>query len=348
MIFSAKHRGLFVEIGEQRALIASATGFDLPLTIEAVKELPKPSLAQIAGAIDEVIGKNRKAGFRHTVVGVHPRQQFVRRASLDPKKMKEPGHLNEVLTSQFRVEADKMTLALIAASDGLELDPSNPATKDVIFCGSQSEDFVKIQADLLQAGIFPERIELGAVAALGGYVSLLAAQGVKAPVLILSLGAEETMCYIISASGVDLARPVPFGVNSMIPAVQKELGLKDEEAAARLFFSNTFDFAAMGPALIKRLLKELQASIGFYEVQSGQSIGHLFCGALGDNLKWLPDALASSLGVSVLEPQIQTWLQAQGITLGAGVPKDALNLSWIGLLGLIARHQNAGGANAAK
>lgn len=348
MIFSAKTRGFFVEIGEKSTWIASTSSFEPPMTVDGAVEIPSTAMPEIAAAMDKLAGKNRKPGYRRAVVAVYPKQQFVRRASLDPKKMKEPGHLTEVLTSQFRIEVEKMTLALLSATDGTELNPGDPSTKDVLFCGSPAEDFVKLQADLLAAGIFPERLELGAVATLGGYVGILGSQGVKAPVLVLTLGAEETMCQIVSAGGVDLARPVPFGVNSMIPAVQKELGLKDEEAAARLFFSNTFDFAAMGPALIKRLLKELQASIGFYEVQSGQSIGHLWCGALRDNLKWLPDALASSLGVSVLTPQIAPWLEKQQITLAPDAAQAVPGVAGLGLFGLMARHQNAGGANGSK
>lgn len=349
MILSAKNRGFFVEIGDQSTRIASVSGFDLPLTVEAIKEVPRNAAEKLSAAMDGLLGKGRKAGgYRRAVVGVYPKQQFVRRATLDAKKMKEPGHLVEVLTSQFRVEPEKMTLALISAIDGTELDPASPATKEVIFCGGAGEEFAKIQADLLADGVFPERLELGAVATLGAFVGVLGAQGVKAPALVLNLGPEETMCYILGPNGVDLARAVPFGVNSMIPAVQKELGLKDEEAAARLFHSNTFDFAAMGPALIKRLLKELQASIGFYEVQSGQSIGHLYCGVLGDNLKWLPDAIASALGVAVLEPSLHGWLESQKITLGAGVAKESVNMSWLGLFALMGRSTSNANPHATK
>jgi len=40
------------------------------------------------------------------------------------------------------------------------------------------------------------------------------------------------------------------------------------------------DFTGMGPVLIKKLLKELQSSIGFYEVQTGQSIGQVMATGL--------------------------------------------------------------------
>ena len=37
------------------------------------------------------------------------------------------------------------------------------------------------------------------------------------------------------------------------------LGLKDEESARKLFYSNTFDFTGMGSVLTKKLIKELQS-----------------------------------------------------------------------------------------
>ena len=66
----------------------------------------------------------------------------------------------------------------------------------------------------------------------------------------------------------------------MFPVIQAELGLKDEDSARKLFYSNTFDFTEMGPSLLRKLLKELQASTGFYEVQTGQTIGQLYLALL--------------------------------------------------------------------
>jgi Tfp pilus assembly PilM family ATPase len=206
-----------------------------------------------------------------------------------------------------------MTLAMIGAATGGPVDSTNGTTKEALFCGSFTEDFKKLQESLLEAGLFPDAIELGSVAMLGGLLSYLAFTESKTPTLFLEIGMEVTNCYILNVNGVDLARPIALGVNSIIPLVQKELGLKDEESAAKLFFSNTFDFGGMGPALIKKLLKELQSSIGFYEVQTGQSIGQLVCAGLPDNLGWLGTTLGATLGVGVLKPDYGPWLKANGI-----------------------------------
>ena len=74
----------------------------------------------------------------------------------------------------------------------------------------------------------------------------------------------------------------------------------------------------MGPLLIKRLLKELQSSIGFYEVQTGQSVGQLVSTQLSPKLAWLDTAIATALGISSLKPDAAPWLQSRQITLPEG------------------------------
>ena len=121
--------------------------------------------------------------------------------------------------------------------------------------------------------------------------------------------------------------------------MQKELGLRDEEAAAKLLFSNTFDFTGMGNALVKRLLKELQSSIGFFEVQTGQSISQLVCSVIPPNCGWLSSTLSSSLGVGLMQLDLKPWMDQQGIRLAAEVMPDGVPESWIGLLGLMGRYK---------
>jgi hypothetical protein len=110
--------------------------------------------------------------------------------------------------------------------------------------------------------------------------------------------------------------------------------LKDEESARKLFYSNTFDFTGMGPQLIKRLLKELQSSIGFYEVQTGQSIGQVICTLLPAKLGWLENAIATALGVAALKFDFNPWLQARQIGVSDHAAGAGLDRRWFGLLAL--------------
>ncbi|MFT3868199.1 MAG: hypothetical protein QM715_06830 [Nibricoccus sp.] len=157
----------------------------------------------------------------------------------------------------------------------------------------------------------------------------------------MEIDTESTQSFIVSDSGVENSRPISQGLEAMIPAVQKEIGLKDPEAARKLFYSNAFDFTGMGPVLIKKLLKELQSSVGFYEVQTGQSIGQVICTLLPPKLSWLENAISSQLGVSVLTVEYPRWLEARGITLSPTAKKQELNNRWLGLFSLMLTHNNA-------
>jgi len=117
--------------------------------------------------------------------------------------------------------------------------------------------------------------------------------------------------------------------------VQKELGLKDEDSARKLFFSNTFDFSGMGASLCKRLLKELHSSMGFYEVQTGQSIGQLMCTVLPTKLTWLEAVIASQIGVAVLKPDYIPWLTSRKITLADSISASTLDARKLALFGLM-------------
>ena len=205
----------------------------------------------------------------------------------------------------------------------------------MVFCGLPVEDATATQSFLLERRIYPERIELGSVATLGAVVNCLAYNKSKTPALVLEIGAETTHSFIVTANGVEASRPIPQGLDAMVPIVQKELGLKDEESGRKLFYSNTFDFTGMGPLLIKKLLKELQSSIGFYEVQTGQSVGQVLTTQLSPKLQWLDAAIAGALGITSLKLDPTPWLQAGQITVPDTWAKNAQDIRWLGVLALM-------------
>jgi Tfp pilus assembly PilM family ATPase len=312
-----------------------------PFTVEDMRECPQGDAAALEEAIRVIQPKKSPSGYLHATVGVFPAKRLVRRHSLEMKRIKEAGYLAEICTQQFRIEQDKFSLAILNAVDGSDYDFTKVAQKDVMFCGLPGEEVVTQQNLLLESGIYPERLELGSVAMLGGVVDCLGFSKSKTPTLVLEIGADATHSFIVSATGVDASRPIPQGLDAMVPIVQKELGLKDEESARKLFYSNTFDFTGMGPLLIKRLLKELQSSIGFYEVQTGQSVGQVLCTQLSPKLAWLDAAIAGALGISSLKLDPAPWLQSRHITLPEALAKNAQDIRWFGLLSLMAHYHSA-------
>jgi hypothetical protein len=102
----------------------------------------------------------------------------------------------------------------------------------------------------------------------------------------------------------------------------------------------------MGPLLIKRLLKELQSSIGFYEVQTGQSVGQVICIQLSPKLAWLEGALASSLGITTLKFDPVPWLRSRNVVVPDALAKTAGDFRWFGLLSLMVQYNSQDGTNA--
>lgn len=340
MLFAKKSKGFCVEIGEHATLLARLSQSEAPCVVEELKELPS---SEAEGIVEWTKGTEGKGstGYAHATCGVYSPKRVVRRHTLDTKRIKDPAYFNEVYAQQFRIEPEKYTIRALNPTDGSAYDQGKAAQKEVLFCGLPSDEIIAMQDKLLEQGVYPERLELGTLATLGGMVNYLKFKQTKTPVLILEIGQDTTQSFILSAEGVDISRPIPSGIAAMIPVVQKELGLKDEESAKKLFYSNTFDFSSMGGALVKKLLKELQSSIGFYEVQTGQSIGNVFCTQLPTSLTWLGTTMAGALGVAPLKVELAPWLESLNIKLAEGVTLGQPEERWFGLFSLLASHQNA-------
>lgn len=343
MLFAAKTKGYFVLQDEYVTLLARTSASRAPLVVEELYECPLADSVALGESLRRLQPKRGPSGYMNAICGVSPASRLLRHATLDTKRMKEPGYLTEVLAAQFRVEPEKYLVYVLNAPDGADFDVTKPTHKDAFYCGLATEEIVATQDKLLAQGIYPDRLELTSVATLGGVADYLAFKKSKVPALVLEIGNDVTQSFIVSASGLEASRPVAQGLKSMVPVVQKELGLKDEESAKKLFFSGTFDFTGMGPVLVKKLLKELQSSIGFYEVQTGQSVGQLLCLSLPPKLAWLGGAIATALGIAPMQLDLLPWLQSRQVTLPESVIAAAapLDVRWFGLLSLMVSHETS-------
>jgi hypothetical protein len=346
MLFSKKTKGYFVEMNETSVLFARTTSESSPLEIEDLRECALGDEAAIAEAVRQIQPKRPPSGYLHAIVGIYPPKRLIRKHTLELKKMKDAAYMPDIFTQQLRIEPDKFMLAMINATDGSDYDLSRATQKEVLFCGAPNDEINATQENLLNHGIFPDRLELGSVAILGALVDCLSFEKSRSPTLVLDIGNETTHSFIVSSAGVEASRPIAQGLEAMVPVVQKELGLKDEESARKLFRSNTFDFTGMGPLLIKRLLKELQSSIGFYEVQTGQSVGQVVCVQLSPKLAWLEGALATSLGIQALKFDPVPWLRSRKVNVPDALAKTAGDFRWFGLMSLMVQYNSENGTVA--
>jgi hypothetical protein len=318
-MFGTKSKGLFLDVVGDYALVARTSGTKTPFLIEELQEVDLSDAASAPATLRNLLGV-RGAGYATACCSVYPASRIVARVPIEGRKLRDDGYLSSQIAETLKIDPAGYRLMPLSPVDGSDaMVAAKTSITDVLVCGAASEELAAAQARLLELGVYPERMELGTVAAIGGVASLLRFTGVKAPTLLLEIGHEHTQVFVVTRDGVDITRSVAFGISSMIPIVQKELGLKDEDSARKLFFSNSFDFTGMGPQLTKRLLRELQASIGFYEVQTGQSITQICCTLLPSKVSWLQKTLADVLGMKVLQPDFEPWLKSMGIELSPGV-----------------------------
>jgi hypothetical protein len=341
MFFSAKSKSFFVDFNEHAVLLARTSKAEAPFVIEEIIECPPGDSGALSEAIKVLQPKKAPSGYLHVRCGINAPRKIVRKVTLETKRLKDADYLNEVAVQQLRIEPDDYTLAMLNAARGTDYDVNKALQKDALICGIPTADIIQSQNDLLACGIYPETVELSSVAGIGGMINYLEFEKVKTPVLMLEIGADVTNSFIVTSAGLEASRPIQQGLEAMIPVVQKELGLKDEASARKLFLSNTFDFTGMGSILIKKLIKELQSSIGFYEVQTGQSVSHVSCVLLPSKLGWLEGAIAVDLGVSILKVDVTSWLRHNRITLADNLSLNSHDIRRLGLFSLMIHHNNS-------
>ncbi len=342
-MLSKKSKGYFVELSAGTFTVARTSAASAPFVIEEVRSCSAEKSGEITTLLAELQPKRSGAGkYVHAVCGVYPPSGMVRRAVIDPKRLEEAAYLEEAAASNCRITPSEYLLSALSTQSGLDLGALSAPEKEILFAGISLADVSAVQKQFLSQGIFPDRLELGTVAVLGAVADYRAYAKVDAPTLVLEVKDQTIESFVVGDKGVEASRPVSQGIEAMIPIIQKELGLKDEESARRLFLSNTFDFTGMASAFTKKLIKELQSSIGFYEVHTGQSIGQVLCTLLPTKLAWLQGAIATQLGVDSMKIDFEPWLKSRDILLSASAQKQfAANPAILGIVSLLLEHRHA-------
>jgi hypothetical protein len=342
-MLSAKTKGLFVEASRFGLTVAQTSAPQAPLVVEKVIGISPDSGKEKVR--ETVLGMCAVRGARYAQcnVSVYPQSRFLQRFSVDtPAKLKEPNYFEEVIRNQMGVDIASSLASVVNACDGMSFDPSRSLStqRELLVCGASIQELKTQQEELQGMGIYPVRMEIGSLSMLGAIMSLARFNAVKRPILFLEVGTVTTFVYIVGTEKVELCRMVPAGLDSMLPVLAGELGMKDEQAARSMLYSNTFDFTEMGPTLLGNLLKEVRASTGFYEVQTGQSIGGLFLHLVTPSLSWVGQSISKSLGIEPMATDFKPWLESRGVKIADSVLKDPNLRHMIGVFSLMLDHES--------
>jgi hypothetical protein len=83
------------------------------------------------------------------------------------------------------------------------------------------------------------------------------------------------------------------------------------------------------------LTRHLRPAIDYFEMQTGQPLGALFCAHLPCQLGWLEEALCAAVDLEFMVPDLATWVSSVGLALPTGEPAPAR--AWFQPLSLIAQ-----------
>lgn len=275
-------------------------------------------------------------GYIPAVCGFTPRNAVLRRnASINPRRLAEPGYLPELVNEYARRESlQHWRVAVLNPKDGTPLDTQGVPRPGLLF-GIDNADIRAMQEKLVGLGILPRRLELSTLPLIGGVAHCAASQGITDAIVICLIEPDRTHVYIMGKDGVHTPDPLQQGLDDLIEATAKEYTLATPEFARIRMESLDEDLLARSRRLVRPLARQLKPAVDYYELQTGQRVGAVYCANLPARLAWIGEALAASDKLNLFQPDCAAWCEQ----IGLRVPTDgsmALGPRWLGPLSQIA------------
>ncbi len=330
MISSSK-KDYIVEYRPASIRMARVSSFAAPITIEAIEEVP---IEEDADAVADAVRKFSGAkanGYLNGSCIVYPERRVVRQVSIEAPKGKETEFIFNLLHEEIENAPPELSAHCLSPETGKEIDPSDFNRKEVLVCGVPDPDVSELQQRMLDHAIYPKRLELGTVGTIGALQSALAWKNSNVPALFLELEDRTANAVIIGSKGIEMSRKIDAGSQDIAEALKEELNLKDMEASFRLLSSKDFDFSSISRKILRKLLRELQSSIGYYEVQTGQSVSWVHSSSRRVAMDWLEESVGSFLNLEPFQLEVPQWLESSGIEFASDELRDMTDLSWMGL-----------------
>ncbi|MGF1530326.1 MAG: hypothetical protein ACFCU4_03085 [Puniceicoccaceae bacterium] len=328
---------LFVEARAKELLVAVADRLDPPLTIESVVRVDAEN--EDAAALEiKSLAELKSGSYAFANVGIYPDGGFIRPHTVDSLgRAKAANFVDKTLSEALSIVPEDKLTAVLNPLTGALFDPSGTPSKTLLFVGGREESIRQKQRQLSGMAIFPERLELTNLAALGLAVKNLRIQNREGPELVVNFGESETQTWVISEVGIQAFRLIKKGYADLYPIVQRELGLRDTASAEHMLKTKAFDVKSIGTLLTQEMINEFLTMIGFYEVQFGQTITRLTPIGIEANFSWIGEAVASGLGMEVLGNDLADSIQSHGVTLAPSVDLGPDPLIYFNLLSLAAQ-----------
>ncbi len=330
---------LFLDLRPEKPLAAVVSSLTSPSMVEEIVSL------EGATALKDLCHRlNPKARYTRANVAIYPDSHFIRHATLEnPSKAREANFFETLLKTQYQMELSENSVEILNPSTGVPVDFEKVVPKEILITGAAHKDIVAMQSDVVAQGVYPERLELGTLSTLGGLMHYQRAQQIGSNAVLLEWGAKQSLFCICSAKRVELCRVIPFGTETLLEEIRNDVHFKDISSVQKALSAGTFDFKEMGPLILKPFIKELQASAGFFEVQTGQPLKNFVITLLPPAFGWVEDILTQYMGLTPLSIDYQGWFNTLGLKVRENKIKiEELTRDHLGLVSLMIRGDGRG------
>lgn len=316
-----------------------------PLAVDAFAEFNAGDDAAFAQWLRTTF-PNRGPGYLPGYCGFHPPERVLLRESINTRRMVEPNYLPQLLAEQAKLTglADWHVCAL-HPTDGEIFTAATPARPGLLL-GLPLAAVRESQGRLRKLGIRPRRLEIGSVALLGALTRYVRETSYPHATVVCEIGLGQTRVYFLAKDGVHTPATLPHGLLSIMEATMKEIGAPGIGAARDALFAPTEELRLHSRRLVRMLTRHLKPAVDYFEMQTGQPIGALFCAHLPAKLGWLEEALCAAIDLEFLVPDPAIWLPAFGLKVAAETPPPGR--SWFQALSLVGQLAPAVVAHEAK
>src|SRR5207248_2218399 len=151
------------------------------------------------------------------------------------------------------------------------------------------------QQRLRKLGIRPQTLEVGSLPLLGGLTRYTRELNYPHAVVVCEIGQHQTRIYFLAKDGVHTPATLPHGLLSIEETAMKELSAPDIATAREQLAAPTEDLRSRGRRLVRMLTRHLKPAVDYFEMQTGQPIGALYCAHLPEKLGWLEETLCAAV-----------------------------------------------------
>lgn len=335
LLARTKRHGVLCNLTEHVVQLARLGRLDeRPLTLDAFAELPVGDDGAITQWLQDTF-EDKNTGYVSAYCGFHPIERVLLRENVNTRRLGEPNFLPNLLAEQSKITSLKdWHVSALHPLDGDEFTAATPSRPGLLM-GLPLAAVRGTQNRLCKLGLLPQRLELGTVPLLGALSRYLRDTAYPHAVVACEIGRTETRIYFLAKDGVHTPSPLPYGLLSIEEAAMKELTAPDVATARAQLATPTEELRGHSRRLVRMLTRHLKPAVDYFEMQTGQPIGGIFCAHLPQRLGWLEEALGVAVDLEFLTPDLAQWLPRVGVQPTADLPSPGR--SWFQALSLVSQ-----------